>query len=80
MFAYCGTFFVSGSIGNFGAELSTSDLNDLDGGVNFISFSYGAPIMPADISITSSKTTTLWSFNIVEVANNIWSKIKSWFK
>ena len=64
-----------------GGEVSTSDLDDIVGGVNVFSVTYteGLSASPVDVSVTASKTTTLWSFNIADTVKRAWNEVKSGF-
>ena len=73
------SYSVSVPIGKYGASISTSDLNDVSGGINSFSLSRGLSLFPAGMDLTASKTTTLWSFNIAETAKSIWEEVVSWF-
>ena len=74
------SFSVSGALGPWGAEVATSNLDDFSQGINSVSVTAGISVFPVDVSVTASKTSTIWSFNIVETAKKIWDGIVSWFE
>ena len=74
------SFSLSGSVGKFGIETATSDLNNMSEGVNTFALTYGYSLAPVDVAATASKTETLWSFNIVKTIKKAWRGVVSWLK
>ena len=74
------SYSLSGSVLQYGAEVSTSNIENFKEGVNVYSVTYGVSTTPVDVDVTASNTFTIWSIKVKDTAQNIWEDIVGWFR